>query len=222
MPACKNVDCAAPAGSVIDAAAASCGWVYQADRCLVCHQHPDLREPDAWDHLGESLPVRVTAPLANLGSPSRHPAASRRVGVLALVPHAALAERELMLRVHQRSRCARSHAGSMRRVRSIAIADDVIVLVRGHRMPDFVRQLLADHPSLPHAATPHRHRHDQEEGQEDHELRQCFSDEILEKPDIERRLVRRAAACRRQHPRACRATAARCSTCEPQWPGSAR
>ena len=194
-------DCAAPAGSVIDAAAASCGWVYQADRCLVCHQHSDLREPDAWDHLGEGLPVRVTAPPANLGS---HPAIRPQVcpvrgscprssrGACGTQAHAA------RLRAQRCARSSRIHSACP----EYTIADDVIVLAGTYCPPDLFGQLLADHRSFPHAATPHRQRHDQEE----RAGRSRAASVFLRRNSRENRYREKAraagAACRRQHPRA--------------------
>src|SRR5215510_1639540 len=70
-----------------------------------------------------------------------------------------------------------------------AIADDLLILARGHRMADFLRQLLADHSPFPHAASPHRERHKYEERQEDGEPYQRVADECIEKPDVGRGLV---------------------------------
>ena len=86
---------------------------------------------------------------------------------------------------------ARGCRRSMRRVRSMRSPTMSPILVRAHRPPDFLRQLLADHPPLPHAAAPQRKRHDQQERQEDRELEQAADHEGLEKPEIgERRSCR--------------------------------
>src|SRR5262245_26597689 len=65
-------------------------------------------------------------------------------GVVALVPHAALAESELVLRVYERRRCAGSSGIDAARAKH-TIADDGVILVRANRSPDFARQLLTDH-----------------------------------------------------------------------------
>ena len=83
-------------------------------------------------------------------------------GVLTFVPHAPLAESELMLRVHERRRGAGSRPVDAARSQH-AIAYNLLVLARAHRAPDFSCQLLADHSPLPHAASPHCERHDQKE-----------------------------------------------------------
>src|SRR6516165_10520905 len=100
----------------------------------------------------------------DLVPPSRDEAVE--LGVLAVGPHTALAERELMLRIYQRRRCSSSYPVDAARPKH-AIADDLLILARGHRMADFLRQLLADHSPFPHAASPHRERHKYEERQED-------------------------------------------------------
>ena len=86
------------------------------------------------------------------------------VGVAAFMPHSAHAERQLVLRVHECRRGASSHrvdtAGNEH-----AVCDDVPVLARTHRPPDFPGQLLADHPPFPHAASPQRKRRNQKEWQ---------------------------------------------------------
>src|SRR3979411_1610484 len=122
-------------------------------------------------------------------------------GVLAFVSHAALAECELMLRVCERRRCAGTSRIDAARP-EYAIADDVMVLARAYRSPDFLSQFLTDHAPFPDAAAPYRERHDQEERQEDHELRQCVADEVLEKPGVGRGLGLPGRGVRGKHPRA--------------------
>src|SRR5215472_7733454 len=122
----------------------------------------------------------------DLVPPSRDEAVE--LGVLAVGPHTALAERELMLRIYQRRRCSSSYPVDAARPKH-AIADDLLILARGHRMADFLRQLLADHSPFPHAASPHRERHKYEERQEDGEPHQRVADECIEKPDVGRGLV---------------------------------
>src|SRR5712691_9724873 len=117
------------------------------------------------------------------------------VGVAAFVPHPALAERELVLRVHQRGGGARPQRVDATRAQH-AVGDDLRVLARAHRAPDFPGELLADHSPFAHAASPQRQRREQEERQEDRELEQRAADEGLHKPQVERiggrrRLTRR-------------------------------
>ena len=64
------------------------------------------------------------------------------LGVLAFVPHTALAERELVLRVHQRRRGAPLHAVDAARPERAA-AGDLLILARGHRLSDFARWSVA-------------------------------------------------------------------------------
>src|SRR5262249_56362876 len=111
-------------------------------------------------------------------------------------PHTALAERELMLCIYQRRRCSSLYPVDAARPED-AIVDDLSVLALAHRTPNFLRQLLADHPPFPHAASPHRERHEHEERQEDGEPHQRVADEGIEKPDVWRRLVPGQLALRR-------------------------
>jgi hypothetical protein len=65
------------------------------------------------------------------------------LGVLAFVPHSAHAERELVLRVHECRRDVSSHRVDTAS-KEHAVGDDVPVLARAHRPPDFPSQLFAD------------------------------------------------------------------------------
>src|SRR5262249_47282864 len=85
----------------------------------------------------------------DLVPPSRNEAVE--LGVLAVGPHTALAERELMLRIYQRRRCSSSYPVDAARPKH-AIADDLLILAGCHRMADFLRQLLADHSPFPRRA----------------------------------------------------------------------
>src|SRR5512132_548277 len=114
------------------------------------------------------------------------------VRIFTRVADAALAERELVLRIHQRRR----HAG----LQSVdasgaehAIADNVAVLVRAHRAANFISQLVPDHAALPYPAAPQRNRQYQNERQEDHELKQTAADECFDKAHVGKRFI----LCRR-------------------------
>src|SRR5262249_59232949 len=74
----------------------------------------------------------------DLVPPSGHEAV--KLGVLAVVPHTALAERELMLCIYQRRRCSSLYPIDAARPEH-AIVDDLPVLALAHRTPDFLRQL---------------------------------------------------------------------------------
>lgn len=71
---------------------------------------------------------------------------------------------------------------SMRRVRSIRSSTNGSVLLRCHRAPDFVRQLLADHTSFPQSASPHCKRHDQPEWSESRELNKTTDRKVSRNP----------------------------------------
>src|SRR5262245_20408458 len=128
----------------------------------VAVRHPPPRR--SGNHLGRERTVRrgsQRCPQApDVVAPSGHEIVA--LGVVALVSHAALAERQLMLRVDERSRHAGPSGIDAARPKH-AIAGDVVILVRAYRSPDFARQLLADHPPLPDAAAPYRERQNQKE-----------------------------------------------------------
>src|SRR5262249_42996156 len=87
----------------------------------------------------------------DLSPPSRDETIA--VGVLACVPDTALAERELVLRVHERRGSASSHRVDATCTQH-AVGDDLLVLTLTHRAPYLSAKLLADQPPLPHAASP--------------------------------------------------------------------
>ena len=84
------------------------------------------------------------------------------LGVLAVVPHAPLTERELVLRVHERRRCAAPHAVDAARAKD-AITKDLLIFARAHCAPDLPRQLFTDNSPFPHTASPQSKRRDQQE-----------------------------------------------------------
>src|SRR5262249_23176645 len=84
------------------------------------------------------------------------------VGVPSFLPHAALAKRKLVLRIHERRGGAWPRGVDATRTQGV-VGDDLLVLVRAHRAPDFAGHLLADDLPLPRAASPQRERGDQEE-----------------------------------------------------------
>src|SRR5499427_8641462 len=106
------------------------------------------------------------------------PACDERImlRIFTRVAHTALAERKLVLRIHQRRR----HAG-LQPVDATGtehvIADNVAVLVRAHRAANFIGQLVSDYTALPNPAAPQRNRQYQKKRQEDHELKQTAADE---------------------------------------------
>ena len=73
---------------------------------------------------------------------------------------------------------------STRRVRSMRIADDRAIFVLGDTVPDFARELLADHLPLPDAAPPDGERHEHQEGHEERELHRAPHHEGLQEADI--------------------------------------
>ena len=111
------------------------------------------------------------------------PSGSKTVAldVLAFLPDTALAKRQLVLRVHQRRRCAGYRLVDAPRPQC-AIPQDLLILGRHYCASDFLRQLFTDHPPFPHAASPQRQRNDDEERQEDYCLSQAFAHEGVKKP----------------------------------------
>src|SRR6516162_9477633 len=91
----------------------------------------------------------------DLVPPSRDKAVE--LGVLAVGPHTALAERQLMLRIYQRRRCSSSYPVDAARPKH-AIADDLLILARGHRMADFLRITRRSHTPLRHTE---RHKYEE-------------------------------------------------------------
>jgi hypothetical protein len=75
------------------------------------------------------------------------------LGVSPIIPHAALPERELVLCFHDCRGYSALYAADATRVKD-AILNDVFVLTRRHRPPDFVPELFTDYPSLPYTAPP--------------------------------------------------------------------
>ena len=144
--------------------------------------------------------------------PSRHQAVQFRI--TAFIMHATLTEREFVLRVYERCRYLRSRPVDAACPQH-SIIDNGPVLLRCHRAPDFVRQLLADHTSFPQSASPHCKRHYQPEWSENRELNKTTRQEGFEKPDVGVRFAFGGVACL-QRPSPAQQTA-RCLTCEPQW-----
>src|SRR6516225_451568 len=103
--------------------------------------------------------------------------------VLAVIPHASLAERELVLRVHERRRCTAPDATDTARTKD-AVANDLLVFVMAHRVPDLPCQLVTDDAPLPHATAPQCKTGYQQERQEYHELDQTTAQECAQKPYI--------------------------------------
>src|SRR5262245_22852240 len=86
------------------------------------------------------------------------------------IADAALAERELVLCIHERRRNPGLQPVDAPGAEH-AIGNYVAVLVRAHRAANFIGQLVSDHAAFPHSAAPQRNRQDQKERQEDHELK---------------------------------------------------
>src|SRR5262249_1406806 len=99
------------------------------------------------------------------------------------VADVALAERELVLRIHQRRRRAGLQPVDASGTEN-AIADNVAVLVRAHRAANFIGQFVSDHTALPHPTAPQRNRQYQKKRQEDHELKQTATDERFDKAQV--------------------------------------
>src|SRR5262245_48256546 len=110
-----------------------------------------------------------------------------------------------MLRVHERCRCATSHAFDATRAKD-AITNDLLILSRAYRAPDLPRQLFTDNAPFPYTTSPKCKHRDQQKWQEDHELRQATADEAVQEPDIGGRLILAWELSRR-----------RSRECEDQW-----
>src|SRR5262245_31689378 len=128
------------------------------------------------------------------------------VGVPARVPHTALAERELVLRVHERCGIARSQRVDATCPQH-AVGDDLLVLAVAHRAAALAGELLTDHLPLPHATSPQSKRGDQEKRQEDRKLEQGAAQEGIQKIDVGRIrygwCVTRGGGCERCKQRQC-------------------
>src|SRR5262245_12446656 len=93
-----------------------------------------------------------------------------------------------MLRVHERCRCAPSHAFDATRAKD-AITNDLLILNRAHRAPNLPRQLFTDNAPFPYTASPQCKHRNQQEWQEDRELGQATAHEAVQEPAIGGRLI---------------------------------
>ena len=88
----------------------------------------------------------IVASAGNILTPSRHQTVP--LGITAFIMYAALTEGEFVLRVYDLRRSLPVRPVDATRPHH-AIPDNLLVLLRGDRAPDFVRQLFTDYGVVP-------------------------------------------------------------------------
>src|SRR6478735_5026540 len=99
------------------------------------------------------------------------------------LPLCQLTECQLVLRVHERRRCAAPHAVDTACAQD-TVANDLLILGWSHCVPDLASQLLTDDAPFPHAAAPQCKADYEQKWQEDHELEHTAAQEGVQEPNI--------------------------------------